>query len=255
MSPLMRDISDHEAASSGSSGTAGPANGFWPAFRAGAWATLPLQLATVPVGVIFGVIAVEAGLDLAQVIGFAAIVMAGASSLVALELLSEQAPALVVVGLSALVNLRMAMYSAALVPHWQGAGARARLLAGYVLNDQSFAVAIRAYEEGRTPTLPERLGLFFGSGACCIPIWTAATIVGALAGQAIPASWGVEIAVPMLFLALPAVMIRTPAHMIACAVAMAVAVAAAGLPNGLGVIPAAAAGIAAGMAARRAGVR
>lgn len=224
---------------------------FWPAFLRGALATLPLQIATIPFGLIFGVIAVEAGLDLAQVAGFGAIVMAGASSLVALNLLAEQAPALAVIGLSALVNLRMAMYSAALVPHWQGAGRWPRLLAGYVLNDQSFTVAIRAYEAGREPTLSGRLGRFFGAGACCIPIWTVATLVGAVAGRAIPPEWGVDIAVPILFVAISAPMIRTPAHLAACTAAVALGGAFSGLPHGFGVLLAALAGIGAGMAVRR----
>ena len=44
------------------------------------------------------------GLDLAQVFGFAAIVMAGASSLVALQLLAEQTPALMIIAAAGLVG-------------------------------------------------------------------------------------------------------------------------------------------------------
>lgn len=221
------------------------------AFWGGALGVLPVQVATVPFGLIFGVLADQAGLDLAQTFGFAAIVMAGASSLVALQLLQEQAPALLIIVAGALVNLRMAMYSAALVPHWQGAGRVPRLLAGYFLNDQTFALSIRTYEEGRYPGLRDRIAYFFGTGAVCIPIWTTSVMAGAVLGQTIPTSWGLDTAVAILFIALFAPMIRTPSHMIAATVAIGSGLMATSLPQGVGVIVASLAGIGAGMLASR----
>ncbi|MEM1298035.1 MAG: AzlC family ABC transporter permease [Pseudomonadota bacterium] len=221
------------------------------AFWRGVLAVLPVQMATIPFGMIFGVLADGAGLDLAQIFGFAAIVVAGASSLVALQMLQEQAPALLIVLAAGLVNLRMAMYSAAMVPHWEGAGRGARLWAGYLLNDQSFALSIRAYEDRRLNGLSERVAYFMGTGAGCIPVWASAVMAGAVLGQTVPQAWGLDAAIPVVFIALFAPVIRTPAQMAAAATAMGVAAPASMLPTGFGVIAASLAGIVVGMIVHR----
>ena len=64
--------------------------------------------------------ATEAGIDVAQVMGFSVLVLAGASQFSAVQLLSDHAPVLVVLASSLAINLRMAMYSASLTP-WLGA--------------------------------------------------------------------------------------------------------------------------------------
>ncbi|MFK7943172.1 MAG: AzlC family ABC transporter permease [Paracoccaceae bacterium] len=212
---------------------------------------MPLQLATLPFGLIFGVVAIETGLDPGQIFAITVIVVAGASSLVAMELIQDQVPALLVILTSALVNLRMAMYSAALVPHWTGAGWKPRLAAGYFLNDQTYAISVRAYEAGQMPDLRERVAYFFGSGCCCIPVWTATVYLGVLLGQQVPQSWGLEMAAPALFLAIAAPMVRTPAHGAAFVVSMGVMAFLPGLPQGLDIVVASMAGIAAGMTVAR----
>lgn len=248
----MPDASDpqHDSTPDGAPRRSGP---FWrrPFWR-GFAATLPLQVATLPFAIVFGVLAVEAGLDFAQTMGFVLIVVAGASSFVAIDLLQEQASALLIIATSATVNLRMMMYSAALMPHWQGAGQGARLAAGYFLNDQTYSVSVHAYQADEMPALSDRIAYFFGSGCCCIPVWTGMVLLGVFLGEQIPTGWGGEMAVPALFLALSAPMVRTPAHMIAMAVAMAAATALTPLGQGLSVIGGALVGIAAGMAYTRA---
>jgi hypothetical protein len=42
-----------------------------------------------------------------------------------------------------------------------------------------------------------------------IPLWYAGTIVGVVAGTAIPASWGLDFVVPLTFLAIIAPALRT----------------------------------------------
>lgn len=234
----MRDFGDDRS---------GTRRAFWQGFVA----TLPLQLATLPFGMLFGIVAVETGLDAGQIAGFTLIVMAGASSLVAMELIQDQVPALLVILTGAVVNLRMAIYSAALVPHWEGAGGWSRFAAGYFLNDQTYAVPLRAYEAGALRSLRERLAYFFGSGCCCIPCWSFTVLMGVVLGARVPDSWGLEMATPALFLALAAPMVRTPAHAVAMAVSMGAALMVGGLPKGLDVIVAAGLGIVAGCTVMR----
>ncbi|MFT6271735.1 MAG: putative branched-subunit amino acid permease, partial [Dinoroseobacter sp.] len=90
-----------------------PKSAFWLGFRDSA----PFVVVVAPFALVFGVIATEAGLNLAEVMGFTFLVIAGAAQLTALQLMTENAPTVVVLVSALAVNLRMAMYSASLAPH------------------------------------------------------------------------------------------------------------------------------------------
>ena len=81
--------------------------------------------------------------------------------------------------------------------------------------------------------------------------WQIWTWVGIVAGQAIPdpASWGLDFAMIATFIGMLAGLIRERSELVAAGVAGMVALAANPLPNKLGLILAALAGIGAGMAA------
>jgi predicted branched-subunit amino acid permease len=79
------------------------------AFWTGVRDALPFTIVVIPFAILFGVVGTEAGLNLAQVMGFSIVVIAGASQFAALQLMSENAPTLVVVASALAVNLRMAM--------------------------------------------------------------------------------------------------------------------------------------------------
>ncbi len=215
------------------------ADPYWPSFRRGFAVTLPIQVATIPFGLIFGVIAIETGLDLPQIFAMSAIVMAGASSLVALELLADQAPALVVICLSALVNLRMAMYSAALVPHLGKASMGMRMVMSYFMVDQSFAIAARKYEETPGMPLPHKIIYYFACLLPIVPLWYLCSYVGARLGAAIPPEYSLDFAIPSCFIALTAPMMRSLPHFLAALVSIIGALALAWVPYSLGLIIAA----------------
>jgi hypothetical protein len=102
------------------------------AFRTGVRDALPFTIVVIPFAILFGVVGTEAGLNLAQVMGFSIVVIAGASQFAALQLMSENAPTLIVVASALAVNLRMAMYSAALAPHLGPASLKERALIAYM---------------------------------------------------------------------------------------------------------------------------
>lgn len=215
-------------------------------FSAGLLASLPVLLAVAPFGLIFGVLAAEAGLEITQTMAMSSVVIAGASQLAALQLLIEDAPALIAILTGAVVNLRMAMYSASIAVHWQDTPMRWRLLAATVLTDQSYALSIQRYRHLPDETLGDRLGFFFGIGALTCSVWIAATYLGAVLGNRIPAGWGLDFVVPITFIAIVAPILRGRANLLAAAVAATLAVLLSGLPYGMGLLVAAAAGIGAG---------
>lgn len=216
------------------------------AFYHGMIQTLPFLIVIVPFALLFGVVALEAGIDIAQVLGFSVLVLAGASQFTAVQLLSDHAPVWVVILSSLAVNLRMAMYSASLVPWLKGASGKQKAWIAYVLIDQTYALAIQHYERHPRLSLQQRLAYFLGAAvALCVP-WVAVSWLGATLGQAIPEGIALDFAIPITFLAMIAPMLRTYAHMAACFVAIVAALALAWLPSGLGMMIAAVLGMATG---------
>src|SRR6056297_2153219 len=135
------------------------------AFLLGLRLSAPFLLVVCPFSLLFGVVATEAGLNLAQVMGFTVLVIAGAAQLTALQLMTENAPTLVVLASALAVNLRMAMYSASLAP-WIGAAPLwQRALAAYFLVDQSYAISLSTYEGAPRMSMAQRMAVFFGSVA------------------------------------------------------------------------------------------
>lgn len=206
----------------------------------------PFIVIVAPYSMMFGVVAREAGLDLVQVMSMSVLVIAGASQFTALALLQDNAPAFVALLGALVVNLRMAMYSAALVPHLGRARFGVRAVMAYLMVDQAFAVAVRTYEDRPEMTREEKVAYYFGCMLLICPFWYGFTYVGAVVGQAIPPSYSLDFAVPVCFIALTAPLLRSGPHVVAALVAGAASLVFAWLPWSLGLLVAALLGLVAG---------
>lgn len=196
----------------------------------------PFILVIVPFAMLFGVLATEAGLSVFETLSFSIVVIAGAAQFTALQLMTEEAPTLVVLASALAVNLRMAMYSASLTPHIGGAPLWQRAIAAYFTVDQSYAVSVTKYESTPDMTGPEKIAYFFGSVSPVCPLWWVFTLVGALIGEAIPASFALDFAVPITFLAIIAPALRTRAHVGAAITAAVLSLLLVSIPYNLGVL-------------------
>jgi predicted branched-subunit amino acid permease len=223
-----------------------PSSTAMSAFWRGARDALPFTLVVGPFALVFGVVATEAGLDVVETFAFSFFVIAGASQFAALQQMSENAPTIIVVLTALAVNLRMAMYSASLLP-WLGAAPLwQRAVIAYLNVDQTYAQSIAAYERHPAMPLSERLGYFFGLAAPVAPTWYVMTLVGALAGQQIPPEFALDFAVPIAFIAVIAPMLRTLAHLAAAFTSILGTLALAPLPYNSGLLVAAVLAMAAG---------
>ncbi len=208
---------------------------FWQGFRD----CSPFIVIVIPFSLLFGVVARDAGLDVFQVVAMSAMVIAGASQFTALSLLADQAPVFVVLVASLAVNLRMAMYSAALVPHLGAAPMRLRVLMAYVMVDQTYAVASNKFEVEPQMPLPDKIAYYFGSIlVVCLP-WYLFTFLGAVLGQAIPPALSADFAVPVCFIALFAPMLRSLPHIVGAFVSVLASILFQAVPWSFGVILAA----------------
>ncbi|MFC6732655.1 AzlC family ABC transporter permease [Haladaptatus sp. DYSN1] len=212
-------------------------------FRSGVVDCLPLILGIVPFGLISGVAAIEVGLSAAHALGMSVIIFAGASQLAAIELIGQDAPALVIVVTVLVINVRMMMYSASIAPHFQRLEERWKLLLSYVLTDQAYALSILKFEQEDV----KKRWYYLGVALPLWIVWQIATMVGIVLGASIPSEWNLGFTVPLIFLALLVPTMKNRPSVAAAVVGGGVAVAAAGFPFNLGLLVGALCGIVVGV--------
>jgi len=200
---------------------------------------LPFIVVVGPFALLFGVVATEAGLQLSQTMAFSTVVIAGASQFAALQQIQIGAPTLMVVATALAVNLRMAMYSAALTPWLGPAPFWQRALIAYAIVDQTYALSVARFEQNPAWSIPQRVRYFFGTVTPILTLWVLLTAVGMMVGAAIPGWLAMDFAVPICFLAIIGPMLRTPAHMAAALTSILLALVFSGLPYGSGLLLAA----------------
>ncbi|MGZ5097265.1 MAG: AzlC family ABC transporter permease [Usitatibacter sp.] len=215
-------------------------------FISGSRAVAPVLIGTIPFGFVAGVAAVAAGMTPAQGIALSVLSFSGIAQLVTSQLIAAQSPIIVTVAAAFVLSLRFMMYSAALSPHLAHLDRRWRVLLSYLMTDQSFATSVRHFSEPGAPRF--RHWHFLGSALTLYATWQAAVILGVVAGASVPASWSLDFAVVLSFIALLVPAVRTRADLAAAIVAGGVALVGAGLPYRLSLVIASVAGIAAGMA-------
>ncbi len=211
---------------------------------------LPILLGVAPFGMIYGVLALAAGLPPGTAQAMSSVVFAGSAQFIAAQLIHGGSPAVMVVLTVAVVNLRHALYSASVAPYVKKLSAGWKALLAYLLTDEAYAVAIGRYvrDEGRDEVSPHRHWYFLGAGLTLWSCWQVSTAVGIFLGARVPPSWSLDFTLPLTFLALVIPGLRDRAAVAAAAVAGLLGVAGAGLPYKLGLMVAALAGILVGLA-------
>jgi predicted branched-subunit amino acid permease len=189
---------------------------------AGAKSVAPMLIGVIPFGLVAGATPVATGLGGGVSIGLSTIVFAGASQLAAADALADGASAAVAVIAACTINLRLMLYSASLAPFVAKVPLRTRLLMGYLLTDQAYAVSITRWTREAdveaaggppAPGLDHRLPYYFGAAFMLWGNWQICTIVGVLVGSALPESLPLDFAIPLVFLVLlvPAITSRPAA--------------------------------------------
>ncbi|MFB6251386.1 MAG: AzlC family ABC transporter permease [Halobellus sp.] len=209
----------------------------------------PVLLGVAPFGLVAGAAAVDAGLTPAQAIGLSVVVFAGASQLAAIDLFGSNAELLVIVLTGVVINLRMLMYSASIAPRFRALRSWWKSLCAYVLTDQAYALSIARYaDEELNPA--ERRNYYLAVGVSLWVVWQSCTILGIVAGARIPDAWGLEFAVPLVFLSLLVPAVSSLPTFVAAVVGGTVAVAGTvvSVPFDLGIIAGGVVGVAAGVA-------
>jgi predicted branched-subunit amino acid permease len=195
----------------------------WPEVRAKVLRTAAsVGVATGAYGLSFGALGTAAGLTVVQTCALSVLLFTGGSQFALVGVLGGGGNALSGSASAVLLGARNTLYGARLSPLLRLRGVR-RLVGAQLVIDESTAVALGSEEDGERAG---RLG-FWATGLAVFVLWNLATLVGALAGQAIadPRTLGLDAAAPAAFLALLAPRLHDRPAWLTAVVAAAVAVA------------------------------
>ncbi len=222
---------------------------FWGGVRA----QLPILLGVSPFGMIYGIIAIKAGLSVPVALAMSLIVFAGSSQFIAAELFASTTPGIIIVLTTFVVNLRHMLYSASVAPYVKHLSRPWKFALAFLLTDEAYAVTITHYEKNPSPPVREtnHHWYFLGSGLTLWTVWQISTAVGVLLGAQVPASWGLDFTLALTFIALLIPVLKDRPGILAALSAGIVALVAHGLPYNLGLIAAVLAGIGVGVLAER----
>lgn len=174
------------------------------AWASGLRTSFPIMLGYTPIAIAFGMAAHEIGLSVQGTLLVSSIVFAGASQFVMISLWATSTPALVIILMTSLLNLRHVLYGPLIAPHLRQGSRWQRLLAAFGLTDEVFAAAT-----GRMDTVPEsdRMAWLLGLETGAYSAWVSGTWLGATGSAALttflPAiAPALAFALPTLFLVL-----------------------------------------------------
>lgn len=224
-----------------------PRTEFWR----GVQATIPMIVGAIPFGILFGALAINAGLSIMATLAFSLIVFAGSAQFVAVGLVGTGAALGVVVLTTFFVNLRHALYSVSVGPYLKHLPQRWLVPLGFWLTDETFAAIIGRYRESEKEAGggPHKHWFQLGSSLAMYSNWQLCTIIGVVAGARLEgmSEWGLEFAIVVTFIGIVVPLItRWP--MLVCAVIAGVfALVFRDVPHQLGLILAAILGIASGV--------
>ncbi|NJK63205.1 MAG: AzlC family ABC transporter permease [Synechococcaceae cyanobacterium SM2_3_1] len=212
-------------------------------FLWGAGAILPLVLGAAPFGLIYGTLAPSSGLSFAAALAMSLLVFAGSAQFIALGLLAVGTSLPLIIFTTLVVNVRHLLYALSLLPHVRHLGAGWRLILGFFLTDEAFAIAITRYD--RQDRSPYKHWYVLGGALLMYLNWQLWTLLGLFLGERIPdaRSWGLDFAMSVTFIGMIMPYLKTQPMVLSALVAGAVAVVARDLPHQLGLVVGASAGM------------
>ena len=215
------------------------------AFTSGVCDTLMVIPSYVPFGLVCGVACVNAGLTTGASLALPALVYGGSSQAVLLQFVQSNASLWIAVLSGCVINLRLAVYSAAMASKVRHLGKTQRMLVAAFMVDNTFAF-IQAREQSH-PHDKHLMAYYAGSSTVSWLSWVLFCSIGVFAGSIVPPSWQLDFAIPLSFIAVAAPSIRSLSMGAAALVGGMASVLLFALPLKLGLIAACLAGLSAGL--------
>ena len=161
---------------------------------------LPVAISIASYGLVWGVLAGQAGLTPFEVLLMSGIVYAGSSQFVAIDMWSPASlPIASIVVATAVINLRMLLMTATLRPQFEHLPRWQAVLAMFLVSDEVWAMTMAERAKGGGGH-----AFMLGCGTLAWIGWVGSTLAGRMLGAIIddPAAYGLDFAFTATFLAL-----------------------------------------------------
>jgi 4-azaleucine resistance transporter AzlC len=193
------------------------------AFAAGVRDALPLVPGAAAFGLVYGMVARQAGLGLPAIAAMSALVFAGAAQFTAVGMWS-QANGLLIVLTTFIINLRHLLMGASLAPHLRKERAGWKAVLAFGMVDETYALAISRYLRGDGSRC-----YFLGANSALYAAWVLSGLAGGWLGSGVPdpARWGIGLVFPLTFLGLLVPLVGDRPTLLVAVASGAAAVAAA----------------------------
>jgi 4-azaleucine resistance transporter AzlC len=214
-------------------------------FLSGIKNELPILLGVAPFGMIYGVLAIGAGLSELDAQAMSSVIFAGSSQFMLVQMISAGTPMFMMILTGIIINLRHALYSASVAPYTKPLGLAWKMVLSYLLTDEAYAVVVMRYRENDASEYKH--WYFLGAGLGLWTCWQLSTAAGIFLGMQVPDSWGLGFTLALTFIVLVVPALTDRPSILAALSAGAVALLARNLPYKLGLIVASLVGIGVGI--------
>ena len=214
-------------------------------FLRGIKAELPILLGVTPFGMIYGVLATNAGLSAFDAQAMSAVVFAGSSQFMLVQLIALGTPAIMMILTGFVINLRHALYSASIAPYTRHLSTAWKVVLSYLLTDEAYAVTVMRYRD--TDDIAHKHWFFLGSGLALWACWQLSTAAGIFLGAQVPPAWGFDFTLALTFIAIAVPAIKDRPSLLSALSAGITALLTWNLPYKLGLIASALVGIGIGL--------
>lgn len=194
----------------------------WLALKKGAVDMLPLSVAVLPWGILFGSLAIQRGFTGFETQLFSLLVFGGSVQLVSVELIANGTSLATVLISAFIISSRHFLYGLSLRERISPKPTRWRLSLGFLLTDELFALS------GHAKSYKNQLRLWYalGAGGSFYLAWNAWTLLGIIAGTNLPdlTQLGLDFAIACTFIALVVPEIKSLSTLVSVLVAALAAV-------------------------------
>ncbi|MGP3779230.1 AzlC family ABC transporter permease [Halanaerobium saccharolyticum] len=179
--------------------------------KAGVKDAVPIILGYLPIGIAYGMLAVNKGLTPLQTTAMSIFVFAGSAQLVAIEMIAAGAAVAAIIAMTFLVNLRHLLLSASLSLHLRNLPLYYYPFLGFLVTDESFAVAMSKLESKK-----KKQRYFLGLGFTAYLGWVFSSAAGAFLTEFINFGSGgaLDFVLPAMFIVLLVMQISSRSEII-----------------------------------------
>ena len=184
----------------------------------GAKDSLPIVLGYIPIGLTLGIMAKNIGFTTWLMGLMSTIVYAGSSQFIAIDMINNQMSMAAIIVTTFFVNFRHFLMSSAYSPHFREEQLPFLAILSFGITDESFSIGMNTAQN-----TPEKFNRWYMIGLHTTSqlTWILSTMLGVLVGDFVPnyEKFGLNFALPAMFIGLIALLIKNNTGLLICFVA------------------------------------